>query len=140
MKSVAGRKRSIEAAEIARAVAPSLTEPTANQLAPPSLEYCHTPSVPGAALPTTATPAKLPSTSVKPAPKRLATVAPGGFASSSRIAARLPSPMLGASFTGVTEVESAEVAAAIGVLPPGDEVSRVARVSVPPVVVDQEPP
>ena len=87
-----------------------------------------------------ATPARLPSTSVKPAPNRLVTVAPAGFASSSRTAASDPSPMPGASFTDVTEVESVEVAAATGVLPPGEVVSTGTRVSVPPVVVDQLPP
>ena len=51
---------------------------------------------------------------------------------------RLLLPRVGASLSGVTEVASVEVAAAMGVVPPRLAVSTVTRAS-PESVVDQAP-
>ena len=104
----------------------------AAQLAPPSLEYSHTPSVPGAAFPTTATPERLEagSASVKSPAKSVVTVSPVGFVESSRTAASEALPRPGESLTEVetTVVPVSETGAAV----PSSTVIVKVVVSVPP--------
>ena len=120
-KPVTGTKRIIVPVPIARAVAPSATVPTANQLVPELLEYCHVPCVLTlAVLPTIAIPPKLDpvSTSAKSPVKIVVTVAPGGLLVLGRILANAPVESVGASFTLVTVIFEVAVAILNAVVPP----------------------
>ena len=79
------------------------TVPIANQVVPALVEYCQTPCAPGAVLPVITMPERLEaeSTSVNKPVNKLLTAAPAGFGASSKTAASIALPRIGASFTGV---------------------------------------
>ena len=95
--------------------------PTANQLVPPLLEYCHTPCVPAlAVLPTTAMPPKLaPASMSANCPLKIVLIdCPAGLAVSSLTAASAPLPSVGASLTALTLASITSVALLNAVVPP----------------------
>ena len=99
----------------------ALTVLTSSQLVPLSVEYCQAPSVVAfAVLPTIAIPlncAPVSGSERLPAYKLL-TVSPGGFKLSSAIPANAALEMVGASFTGIIEIERFETGSLNGVVPP----------------------